>query len=177
MASFDEAYEKTMVNEGGYIFDPDDAGGETYKGVARRYHAKWSGWQIIDSLKNEQDFKEKLDKNSALQDAVKMFYKQEFWRPIKADKINSQRIGETIFDFGVNAGVKTSIRLAQQVSGSTADGISGPNTLRALNNFDEAAFLNAFAIAKIERYVELCEKRSTNRKFFYGWVRRTLESV
>ena len=32
---FLQAFEITLEHEGGYVFDKDDAGGETYKGVAR----------------------------------------------------------------------------------------------------------------------------------------------
>ncbi|KKK46716.1 hypothetical protein LCGC14_3162480, partial [marine sediment metagenome] len=38
MALFTEAYEITLQHEGGYSNDSDDVGGETYKGVSRRYH-------------------------------------------------------------------------------------------------------------------------------------------
>jgi lysozyme family protein len=35
MAEFKTAFEVTMKAEGGYVNDPDDPGGETYKGSAR----------------------------------------------------------------------------------------------------------------------------------------------
>ncbi|RYD50653.1 MAG: hypothetical protein EOP52_13405, partial [Sphingobacteriales bacterium] len=35
MADFLTAYKRTAVAEGGYANDPDDLGGETYKGIAR----------------------------------------------------------------------------------------------------------------------------------------------
>ena len=34
MAKFIISFQKTVTNEGGYINDPDDLGGETYKGIA-----------------------------------------------------------------------------------------------------------------------------------------------
>ena len=37
MADFNIAFEITMGHEGGYSFDKDDAGGETYRGISRRY--------------------------------------------------------------------------------------------------------------------------------------------
>ena len=47
MAEFKKAYDKTMGHEGGYVHDPDDAGGETYKGISRRYHPGWEGWKVV----------------------------------------------------------------------------------------------------------------------------------
>jgi len=34
MANFEQSYAITMGHEGGYDNDPDDVGGETYKGVS-----------------------------------------------------------------------------------------------------------------------------------------------
>jgi lysozyme family protein len=44
MAEFNPALEKVLSHEGGYVVDPNDPGGETYKGVARKIHSKWDGW-------------------------------------------------------------------------------------------------------------------------------------
>ncbi|MBC7912857.1 MAG: hypothetical protein H7Y07_01930, partial [Pyrinomonadaceae bacterium] len=51
MANFDLAYKITMHNEGGYANDPQDNGGETWKGVARNFCPKWAGWVIVDRIK------------------------------------------------------------------------------------------------------------------------------
>jgi type VI secretion system secreted protein VgrG len=39
--NFLKAFNTTMTFEGGYANDPDDAGGETYMGISRRYHPDW----------------------------------------------------------------------------------------------------------------------------------------
>jgi len=36
-------------------------------------------------------------------------------------------------------------------------------------------FKDLFALRTIEERFRLCERRPSNRKFFYGWVRRALE--
>jgi len=56
MADFLTAYEVTMQAEGGYVNDPQDPGGETYKGVARSRNPKWPGWVDIELLKNQKNF-------------------------------------------------------------------------------------------------------------------------
>mgnify|MGYP002957326922 CR=1 FL=1 len=38
MANFNEEFKKVILVEGGYVNDPDDAGGETYLGISRRYN-------------------------------------------------------------------------------------------------------------------------------------------
>lgn len=37
-------------------------------------------------------------------------------------------------------------------------------------------FEASFKLARIERYVRICEKRPTNKKYFFGWVRRTINT-
>ena len=174
MADFEPALAKVLKNEGGYVDDPDDPGGETYKGVARKMHSKWSGWDRIDLAKNRSSFPKNLDADQELQDEIAQFYKVNFWDPIKGDDIDSQLVAESIFDFGVNAGVRTSARLAQEVVETAADGVIGPNSLSKLNAFDEDHFLASFTVAKIARYVAIIKRRPTSRKYLYGWVRRAL---
>jgi lysozyme family protein len=177
MALFDSALLHTLKSEGGYVNDPQDPGGETFKGIARVHHSKWQGWIKIDLLKNAQNFPLNLDHDETLNDQVKAFYKTHFWDRIQGDDIQNQDIAESIFDFSVNAGVRTSSKLAQITCGETADGVIGEATLNKLNVEDPRAFLAVFALSKISRYANICEKRKESRKFFYGWVRRTLEGL
>lgn len=175
MANFLIAYKKTLAHEGGYVNDPDDPGGETYKGVARAMHKDWTGWAIIDAAKNDSTFPKNLDNNEKLNEAIQDFYEKKFWNPIKATDIQSQLVAESIFDFGVNAGVKTSAKLAQKVVGVVQDGWIGPITLRALNSFNKKHFLSAFTVQKIRRYVDIIEKKPVMKKYLFGWIRRALE--
>ena len=174
MAEFINAYRKTIEHEGGYVNDPDDPGGETYKGVARKIHGKWIGWHIIDLLKQQQGFPGNLAQNAELREEVGTFYLNMFWDKMQGDDIDHQEVAESIFDFGVNAGLATAVSLAQMVVGAKPDGIAGPETIRKINAFDPGYFLAAFTVAKIARYVSIVKKRPTSRKYFYGWVLRAL---
>lgn len=35
-------------------------------------------------------------------------------------------------------------------------------------------YINARRIEKIQYYINICEKKSTNKQFFYGWIKRTM---
>lgn len=177
MADFNKAYSHTMKAEGGYVNDQDDLGGETYKGIARKYHSKWEGWSYIDTLKTLENFPKSIERKENIQDLVRNFYEVNFWDKINGDKIESQKIAESIFDFAVNGGVRTSCKIAQLTIGAKADGVIGEKTLLEINKTDEDLFIAQFALAKIARYAKLVEKRKENRKYFYGWVRRTLEGL
>lgn len=177
MADFTRAIKETLKAEGGYVNDPDDPGGETYKGIARNRNSKWSGWVNIDLLKNKGGFPSNLENDSALQSKVLALYESHYWDKVRGDDIVDQDMADSIFDFAVNAGPRTSAKLAQLAVGATADGVIGPKTLEKLNADDKRAFLATFAIAKIGRYVSICEQRQDSRKYFFGWVRRTLEGM
>lgn len=166
-----------MQAEGGYVNDPQDPGGETYKGIARKFNSKWDGWTLIDRAKQEKNFPASLDGDVSLQDKIKAFYETNYWDRIRGDEIGNQHIAESIFDFAVNAGPVTSAKLAQSTVGVTPDGIIGPDTLAKINADEPRAFLANFALQKIARYVSICENRDESKKYFYGWVKRTLEEV
>ena len=35
-------------------------------------------------------------------------------------------------------------------------------------------YINARRAEKIRYYISICEKNSTNKKFFFGWIKRTM---
>jgi len=175
MAQFQPALQKVLAHEGGYGNDPNDPGGETYKGIARKMQGNWSGWAQIDQYKKQPGFPASLEKDTALQSLIAKFYQLNFWNTINADQIVNQAVAESIFDFGVNVGVKKSAMLAQKVVGATVDGSIGTHSLENLNAFNPDHFLAAFTIEKIAYYIDIIKKRPTSKVYFYGWVCRALE--
>jgi lysozyme family protein len=166
MAEFLPAFEKMLLDEGGYTLHTvqGDSGGQTYAGIARNAHPGWSGWAIID------------EGSTPPADQVRAFYKAKFWEPMQGDGINSQRIAESVFSFYVNAGTPA-IKLAQIVIGVTPDGVIGPRTLAVLNEADEDKFVMAYALAKIARYRDIVTRDRTQMKFMLGWINRTLKGL
>jgi len=176
MANFENALHKVLAHEGGYVNDPDDAGGETYKGVARKIFSKWDGWTIVDLCKKKPNFPKNLDLDTELQHKIEDFYRVNFWDRVKGDDIKHEEVAFAIFDFGVNAGVSTSAVLAQKVLDLDADGVIGNGTVTALNEQDPERFLASFTLAKIARYIYIVNKKPSNKKFFFGWVNRAINS-
>ena len=175
MAEFKISLQKTLTHEGGYVNDPDDLGKETYKGISRASHRNWSGWAIINNYKAKSGFPSILDNDSELQKQVELFYLYEFWLPLKADQIANQITADSIFDFAVNSGLKTTVLIVQSVIGAKADGIIGEQTLQKLNSLDFGYFQPAFTVSKISHYISIIQKRPANKKYLYGWIIRALE--
>lgn len=170
MSDFAVAYERMIRNEGGYVLHQvaGDRGGQTYAGIARNFHSQWPGWQLID--------KGQLD-DPQLTALVREFYQQGFWNRIRGDEIGKQSIADSIFDFAVNAGVRTASKLAQLVVEATPDGHIGPITLDKLNQSQEEVFVLKYALAKVARYAQISQRDPGQRKFLLGWINRTLEGL
>lgn len=119
MADFDKAFEKVVFNEGGYVNDPDDAGGETYMGISRKHHPNSLIWYIIDKVtskcKDVSEINRCLKANTELNDLVKSIYKSDYWSPFNLNKEKSQRLANQIFDNAVNRGVAATKKLIQRI--------------------------------------------------------------
>jgi len=174
MAKFNLALSRMLSHEGCFVNDPDDLGKETYKGISRASHSKWSGWTIIDSYKAKSGFPTILDKDVELQKQVELFYFNNFWTPLNGNLIANQTNADSIFDFAVNSGITTTVHIVQSVIGTKADGIVGDQTLKKLNSLDFGYFQPAFTVGKITHYISIIKKRPTNKKYLYGWIIRAL---
>ena len=155
MAIFENAIEKTLVNEGGYINDVNDKGGETKFGISKRAYPN-------EDIKN------------LTTDKAKEIYKNDYWDKLRADEIDSQSVASDLFDTAVNMGVRTASKLIQSCVGSYPDGFIGAKSLEAINATNEELLLLRFKLAKIARYAYITKKRPTNKKYLLGWINRTL---
>lgn len=174
MANFNLALSKVLSHEGGYVNDPDDLGGETYKGISRKSHSSWSGWSIVDQNKTKTNFPKSLEANEILRKLVEQFYLDIFWKPLKADEIQNQTSAESVFDYAVNVGIRTATRVVQYIVGTKTDGIMGEKTLSKINSIDFGYFQTALTVAKLKYYVFIIRKRPTSKKFLLGWLSRSL---
>lgn len=96
------AYDATMENEGRGKRTKNklDPGGETYSGISRVHHPRWSGWPLIDQWIREG---KPIDVDR-LEPMVREFYRNKFWHPIAGDQLAelSPAIALKVFDVGVN---------------------------------------------------------------------------
>jgi len=141
-----------LRNEGGYINHPNDPGGETNYGIAKKFYPD-------------------LDiKNLTKAQATEIFYK-DYWTPMNLEGIHDEDLVLQVFDFGVNAGIKTSIKVLQRIVKVSDDGIIGPMTLEAINESE----LPVYDIFKKRRkifYMNLAARKPELEVFLNGWLRR-----
>ncbi|MDR1489840.1 MAG: hypothetical protein LBS65_05045 [Desulfovibrio sp.] len=116
--NFIRAFERLLQDEGEYADNPEDDGGETYRGVSRNNWPEWEGWPVIDAIKGNGGGARKhvnatAAQNSRLQDAVREFYRKNFWTPT-ACLSKAPALRAKIFNFGVNAGLKRAFATLQR---------------------------------------------------------------
>lgn len=189
MADYQQAFDKTLGHEGGYSNHEKDRGGETYKGIARKFHASWLGWEIIDKAKIN-NVPKNLDNNKELHEHVKILYRQQYWAPINGDKLPNQEIAEEIFDTGVNMGVRRSARFLQESINLLnenekrqvdliVDGAIGRNTIKALNKTLKKDKSNRYVMLLLNlfqgmRYISILKANPSQEVFTRGWLNRTV---
>ena len=152
MSDFQEAIKLTLVREGGYVNDPNDAGGETNMGISKREYPN-------------------LDiKNLTEAQAVEI-YREGYWKSFYS-QITDQNLANKIFDLGVLFGVGTTVKVLQIVLGLTSDGAFGPTSLEKLNSVDAVSCLAAFKSGMVTHCLEVVKSNPNDRRYFAGWVRR-----
>lgn len=133
MATFNDAFKKLTIAEGGYVNDSDDSGGETYRGVSRRYNPTWKGWDIVDNYKKRHrgvSLNNKLNADNELQKLVADLYKTNYWDIFELDDVPSQAVAYQMFDTCVNCGQYAAIKIAESCLNRP---ITGRWTLSLLN--------------------------------------------
>jgi len=132
MADYKSAIKHVLLSEGGYVNDPTDAGGETYKGISRKNWPGWVGWLIIDSEKKKNNFHKVLNSNELLTESVIKFYKMYFWDKVGGDMIASQTIANLLVDSAVNEGVRPAVKRAQKIVLMAETGVISPELVEKL---------------------------------------------
>jgi lysozyme family protein len=151
--TFDEAFQKLIAHEGGYVNDPRDPGGETKFGISKRSYPH----EDIKALTLAR---------------AKEIYHRDFWTACGIDGLPPGARFD-VFDTAVNSGRGTAIRLLQRTLGVAEDGRLGPITMNAIIKADEARFVARFGACRLLFFASL----STFQTFGRGWVRRAAENI
>lgn len=148
--------------EGGFVNDPDDAGGATNKGVTiatfRQFYGKDATVEQLKRMTDEQWL---------------CIFKTGYWDRWRADEINSQSIANIVVDW-VWASGSIGITRVQKILGVEADGIVGRKTLTALNSRPPRDLFYQIRAARIAFVETIVRRRPSQKKFLRGWTNRIL---
>ncbi len=169
MSNFNQAMRHTIKWEGGYVDHPSDPGGATNYGISLRFLL---GLGYIKSFDYDADGDiDAIDIRELQEEHAKELYRKHFWNP-KYEKVEIDGLATKLFDFGVNMGRLTAVKLLQKVVGAKEDGLFGEQTLKAVNLYRTGCLVRMLEDEAARFYYELASRRSKSRKFLYGWLRR-----
>ena len=158
MAKYTKLIQKVLKWEGGYAGNIDGMTC-TMKGVTLATYRKFFG-----SDKNCKDLKE------ITQAEWDLIFKEGYWDKWRADEINNQSIADLLVDWTWASG-RYGIILPKRVLGVKDDGMVGPKTLAAINNYPDQKELFWKLWIRRKRHFQDIAKNG-KEKFLKGWLHR-----
>lgn len=145
---FEQAFDRLIGHEGGYVNDPNDPGGETNWGISKRSYPDVD----IRTLTREQ---------------ARDIYRRDFW-----DRVNGERLHDGVafqlFDFAVNSGCETAVRYLQRALGVADDGHWGKVSQEAADSTTESDTIMRLNAERLDFMTRLSNWKFHGR----GWARR-----
>jgi lysozyme family protein len=137
--NFDDAFARLTGNEGGYVNDPNDPGGETKFGISKRAYPE----EDIAGLTLER---------------AKYLTQRDFWGPAGCDALPDVmkfQMLDMAFNTSAPGRPATAIKMLQEAAGADVDGVLGPHTLAAVNAADPQHVLRRLQGVLLRYYTEL----------------------
>lgn len=151
--NFDQAFDRLIGNEGGYVFNANDPGGETNWGISKRSYPN-------------------VDIKHLTREDAKAIYQRDFWDAGCMDQFDGA-IAFQCFDAAVNHGIPNAIRFLQRAADVADDGHIGPITIGAVNAMPVAKVVLRFIAYRIKFWTKL----STWGSFGAGWANRAANDM
>lgn len=147
-----------LAEEGGYVNNPSDHGGETKFGISKRSYPD-------------------LDIKSLTVAEATEIYRRDWWKKYRYDRINDSDLAAKVFSAAVNMGAATAHKLLQEALKAVdkpvcVDGIIGPVTIQAINLAPPYALIVAMRVEMAHYYKNLVKADASQKVFLTGWLRR-----
>lgn len=160
---FEKAFEYVIKNEGDYVFDKNDPGGETKFGISKRSYPALN------------------IKDLTLEDAKKIYYR-DFWQKGRFEEILDDLAATQVFDLSVNLGMQAAVIVLQRALRSVGktvqeDGLMGPETFSAVSSSEPRCLLAAIKSEAAGYYRQIAAKNPSQRKFLKGWLNRAYKVI
>lgn len=141
-----------LKNEGGYVNNKYDPGGETNMGISKRQYPE-------------------LDIANLTRNQAVLIYFNDYWSKMNLHGIRSERVVLELFDMGVNIGPAKAIKIIQKLTGAEVDGDMGPQTKKAINTY-KGDLLTDLKQERKKYYFALARKDPEKLVFLSGWLNR-----
>lgn len=174
MSIFMHALSRTLHHEGGFVDNPHDPGGATFRGISLRF-LNSAGYDV------DNDGDVDIDDIHALVDnpeAINGLYQSYFWIPNRLGEIPSELLAVKIFDMCVNMGGRQAWKIVQRASGRLKDdGIVGPKTITYVVQQAEQDYelVTKIRVEQAKFYINLIKAKPQLGAFKLGWLRRAAQ--
>jgi len=182
---FDDAFKIVLGFEGGYVNDPADKGGETNYGIT---------YNTLNDAKNKGWIPFNVTIQNIQLEHAKIIYKKGYWDVVQADSL-PHPLDLIMFDSAVNHGPGAAVKLLQKSLNALLrytelkiDGIVGPLTLRAVNDYiglgstpgtppdSNIRYLCIDVLLnRVELYSSIVNSNRSQEKFLRGWLNRVFK--
>lgn len=155
--TFDEAFQRLLGHEGGFVDHPADPGGAT-------------NWGITQRVAREHGYTGDMREFPVVE--AKRIARRAYWDAVSADAM-PPALRFDLFDAAYNSGPAQAVKWMQRALSVDDDGKVGPKTLMAAQAYNPAAVLARFNGHRLEMLASL----STWPAFGRGWVRRVAANL
>jgi len=182
---FEDAFKIVLGFEGGYSNDPADRGGETNYGIT---------YNTLNDAKNKGWIPFNVTIQNIQLEHAKIIYKKGYWDVVQADSL-PHPLDLIMFDSAVNHGPGAAVKLLQKSLNALLrytelkiDGIVGPLTLRAVNDYiglgstpgtppdSNIRYLCIDVLLnRVELYSSIVNSNRSQEKFLRGWLNRVFK--
>ncbi len=148
---FEKAVDYVIRNEGGYVFDKDDLGGETKFGISKKSYPTLN------------------IKDLTLENAKKIYF-CDYWHKGRFEEIPDDAVATQVFDLSVNLGIRPAVIVLQRALRSVGirvqeDGLIGSETLSAVKKSEPRCLLAAIKSEAAGYYRMLVQYKPGQKKF------------
>lgn len=160
---FKKAFNYVLKNEGGYVNNSSDPGGETKYGISQRSYPNLNIRQL------------------SLKDAEKIYF-CDYWLKGKFEQIPDENVATQLFDLSVNLGIRASTIVLQRALRSVGinvveDGLLGSQTLSGVIFSKPSNLLAAIKSEAAGYYRLIAAKNPRQQKFLNGWLNRAYRQI
>jgi lysozyme family protein len=172
MFNVNKAIGEIIVIEGGYVDDPDDAGGATNYGITQKVYARFLGvdadWIHLKHLIKQ------MPKSTAA-----LIYKQNYYYDLKIDLLPS-KLQHQVMDISINSGENRAYKILQKAINDLGviklviDGRFGKKSWAALDLLTKHLkdINNKMVDFRRDFYLRTIEKKASQLKYKNGWLNR-----